>query len=156
MAANRFYQVGGAIAGNAPSYGQRQADDELLTHAAVGDFCYVLTPRQMGKSSLIARTAAQLRKKRIRSVVLNLQGRTERDMAAEMFYAGLLDACIRQLKLSIDLTRWWQEHGLLSAVQRFMNFITDEVLARVSKRLVIFIDEIDILLNWKFAGRPPR
>ena len=151
IATEPFYRVGGAIGANAPSYVQRQADHELLAHAIAGDFCYVLTPRQMGKSSLIARTVSQLQKKRLRSVVIDLQGMTAQDMTAEMFYAGLLDACIRQLALPVDLTRWWQEHELLSVVQRFMNFITDEVLARVSKRLVIFVDEIDAMLNRKFS-----
>ena len=80
LAPEDFYQVGGTLPADTQSYVQRQADQELLAHAAAGDFCYILTPRQMGKSSLIAHTVAQLKKKRLRSVVLDMQGKTERGM----------------------------------------------------------------------------
>jgi sialate O-acetylesterase len=36
---------------DAPSYIEREADRELFERVLAGDFCYVLTPRQMGKSS---------------------------------------------------------------------------------------------------------
>jgi hypothetical protein len=72
-------------------------------------------------------------------------------MTAEAFYAGLLDAFTRELKLPIGVARWWQEHTLLSAVQRFANFVSDEVLPRVQKRLVVFIDEIDLTLKLDFS-----
>jgi AAA-like domain len=151
LAPERFYQVGGTMRADAPSYVQRQADHDLLAHTAAGDFCYVLTPRQMGKSSLVIRTAAQLRKKRIRSVMMDLQQKTAHGMNAETFYAGLLDAFIRQLQLPVELSRWWQEQALFSAVQRFTNFVVDEVLPRVPRRLVVFIDEIDATLRLEFS-----
>jgi hypothetical protein len=59
-----FYQVGGTLSVNAPSYIQRQADQELLEHVTAGDFCYILTPHQMGKSSLVVRAFARLKKPR--------------------------------------------------------------------------------------------
>jgi hypothetical protein len=42
----------------ARSYIVREADDELYRLLMSGEFCYILTTRQMGKSSLMARTAA--------------------------------------------------------------------------------------------------
>ncbi len=36
-------------------------------------------------------TATQLKKRRIHSVVIDLQGKIDRGMAAEAFYAGLVD-----------------------------------------------------------------
>lgn len=139
------------MSADAPSYVARLADQELLEHVTAGDFCYVLTPRQMGKSSLVVRTVARLTKKDIHSVIIDLQGKIERGMTVEAFYAGLLDAFIRELKLPIELTRWWQERTVLSAVQRFSNFVADKVLPQVQKRLVIFIDEIDSTLNLDFS-----
>ena len=151
LAPEEFYQVGGTMSGETPSYVQREADLELVKHTAVGDFCYVLTPRQMGKSSLIVRTAAELKKRRIRSVIIDLQGKIERGMAAEAFYASLIDAFIRQLQLPVKLEQWWLDHSLLSATQRFSDFVRDEVLPRIQKRLVVFIDEIDSTLNLDFS-----
>jgi hypothetical protein len=84
-------------------------------------------------------------------VVIDLQGIIERGMTVEAFYAGLLDAFIHQLKLPITLTQWWQDHALLSAVQRFANFVADEVLPRIRTRLVVFVDEIDMMLSLDFS-----
>jgi len=47
-----FYQVGGSLPVDAPSYITRQADAEFLQALLDGKFCYVLNARQMGKSSL--------------------------------------------------------------------------------------------------------
>ena len=56
-----FFITGGTLRSNAPSYVERRADSELLEGLRKGQFCYVLTARQMGKSSLMVQTTARLR-----------------------------------------------------------------------------------------------
>jgi hypothetical protein len=50
-----YYVTGGTLRPDAPSYVERKADTEIHDRLLAGDFCYVLTSRQMGKSSLMVR-----------------------------------------------------------------------------------------------------
>ena len=55
------FQAGGTLREDA-LYVERPADDELPAALARGELCYVLTSRQMGKSSLRVRAAGRLRR----------------------------------------------------------------------------------------------
>ena len=67
-----FYVTGGTLRQDAACYVERQADKDLLDGLLKGEFCYVLTSRQMGKSSLMVRTAGKLREQGLRVAVLDL------------------------------------------------------------------------------------
>jgi hypothetical protein len=69
-----FFKAGGTLHLNAPSYVTRPADDELFQQALAGQFCYVLTSRQRGKSSLMIRTAERLRQADVRVAIVDLSG----------------------------------------------------------------------------------
>jgi hypothetical protein len=58
---DQFYIIGGTMGGDSPSYVKRAADDQLYDGLLAGNFCYVLTSHQMGKSSLMVRVAERLR-----------------------------------------------------------------------------------------------
>jgi hypothetical protein len=49
-----FFVVGGTVRPNAPSYVEREADDELYAALKRMDFCYVLDMRQMDKKKRLA------------------------------------------------------------------------------------------------------
>jgi len=145
-----FYVAGGTLRPNAPSYVARPADEELFTLALKGEFCYVLTSRQMGKSSLMIRTARRLRAKGVQSVIIDLTS-LGTEINIETWYLGLLNQLKRQLRLEVNLEAWWQEHETLGYVQRFTSFLHDVVLSEVENQVVIFIDEIDTTLNFDFS-----
>ena len=73
----QFYVVGGNLHPDAPSYVRRQADDDLYDARSRGEFCYILTSRQMGKSSLIVRTGARLAQDGVRVATIDLRHRSE-------------------------------------------------------------------------------
>jgi hypothetical protein len=50
-ALSSFYQTGGNLPLNAPSYVQRQADRDLYEGLTRGEYCYVLRTCPMGPSS---------------------------------------------------------------------------------------------------------
>src|SRR5947199_4667306 len=114
-----FFVTGGTLRPDAPSYVGRRADEELRRALAQGEFCYVLTARQMGKSSLMVRTAQRLREEGARVAVLDVTA-VGRNMSAVQWYGGLLVALGRQLDLEDELEAFWRAHRHLGPLQRFM------------------------------------
>ncbi len=148
--ASEFFVAGGTLRPDAPSYVKRPADDELFNLALAGEFCYVLTPRQMGKSSLMIRTARRLQEQGISTANIDLTG-IGTDVSVEQWYLGLITRLKVQLNLSVYPDGWWSEHASLGAVQRFTDFLHDVLLAEIEGPVVIFIDEIDTTLNLDFS-----
>src|SRR5215210_4985043 len=114
-----FYVIGGTVRRDAQCYVQRQADNELYASLKSADFCYTLTSRQMGKSSLMVRTAARLREEGVAVAVLDLTA-TGQNLTAEQWYDGLLGLLGQHLELEDELEDFWLEHDRLSPLQRWM------------------------------------
>ena len=84
-----IYTLGGTVQAGDGVYIPRQADEESLTLCQQSIFAYVLTSRQMGKSSLMVRTVEQLALQEIQSVVIDLT-QLGVGLTAEQWYLGLL------------------------------------------------------------------
>src|SRR5882724_12012986 len=112
-----FYFTGGTLRPDAASYVERKADKELLDRLLKGEFCYVLTSRQMGKSSLMVRTAMKLREQGVRVIALDLTA-IGQNLEPEQWYHGLLDSIGAQLDLEDELEQFWGANGDLGPLQR--------------------------------------
>jgi hypothetical protein len=145
-----FFVTGGTLSPNDPSYIVRQADQELYDGLRQGDFCYVLTSRQKGKSSLMLRTAARLRQEGVAVVVLDLTGLGS-NLTVEQWYDGLLSRVGQQLDLEDALDNFWLVSLRLGPLQRWMEALRQVVLPRLECPLVICIDEIDYVRSLPFA-----
>jgi AAA-like domain len=142
-----IYTVGGTVQTNEQGlYIPRPADAELLTLCQQAEFAYVLTPRQMGKSSLMIRTAEQLLDNGWQVVMIDL-ALIGTQLTIEQWYRRLLDSIARDLSLNVAVDEWWQAHQHLGVTQRFTQFLQQVVLGEVSAPVVIFVDEIDTSLS---------
>src|SRR6266487_2123762 len=129
-----FYVTGGTVPRDAICYVPRQADLDLLEGLRQGEFCYVLTARQMGKSSLMVRTAARLREEGASVVALDLTAEGQ-NVTVEQWYDGLLIQLGRKLGLEAELDAFWLERERLGPLQRFMAALEQVVLPRLGRSL---------------------
>lgn len=149
-----FFTVGGTLPANAPSYVERKADADLFAHLMEGQFCYVLTSRQVGKSSLMVRTAVRLRQAGRRIAVLDLT-KIGMNLSAEQWYDGLLVQLGREFNLENELDGFWTGSDAavrrMGPMQRWMTALRQVILPSVAGNLVIFVDEIDAVRGLPFA-----
>lgn len=144
MNATDFFIAGGALQINAGSYVARGADAELLECLRVGKFSYVLTTRQMGKSSLMVRTAAQLREEGCAVVIIDLTA-IGQNLGVEQWYFSMLCHVGEKLDLEDEMEAYWDGNLRCAPLHRFMGALREVYLERKRKPLVIFVDEIDVV-----------
>lgn len=138
------FQVGGTIR-EGSLYVVRAADAELSQALRSGEFCYVLAPRQIGKSSLRLRTKRHLEAQGIRCVSLDLTQFGGRQATSSEWYFDLTYEVGKQLGLP-DATTYWQRQSELSPLYRWLRYLRDLVLDHLAGPVVVFIDELDALL----------
>ena len=151
IARSSFYVLGGTLTRDAPSYVMREADLDLHAALVRREFCYVLTSRQMGKSSLMVRMVARLRSERTKAVVIDLTALGQ-NLIPEQWYLGLLGRIGAQLNLKDEAEDYWDAHAPLGPLQRLLGGIRDVVLPHTDQPVVIFIDEIDATRSLPFSA----
>jgi ELWxxDGT repeat protein len=150
MPEQTIYTVGGTVQAGGGIYIKRKADDELLNHCRNGELAFVLSSRQVGKSSLMVRTAQQLENENIRSVTIDLSA-IGVNVTQDEWYLGILNEIYNALNLKTDIFTWWNQYSQLGPAQRLMNFFRDVLLNEVETPIVLFFDEIDSTLSIPFS-----
>lgn len=146
-----YFQVGGTLSYKDNSYVVRQADQKLLTYLQKGDFCFVLNCRQMGKSSLMIQTANKLSQEKVSCAFVDLSALGATQVSDRQWYQSLTYQILESLDLDeFDLDGWWNKYESLAPIDCFSRLIDDVVLEEITNKLVMFIDEIDSIINLDF------
>jgi WD40 repeat protein len=145
-----FYVVGGTMGPDSQSYVVREADEKLYQGLLANEFCHVLTSRQMGKSSLMLRTAARLRKAGIGVAALDLTG-IGTNLTPEQWYSGLIVQMGDRLDMETELLDFWWDNVALGPMQRWVSALRKIVLPQRTGRLAIFVDEVDAVASLNFS-----
>jgi class 3 adenylate cyclase len=143
--------VGGAVPADSPFYVQRATDPEFLGALRANESIILIKgPRQMGKTSMIARGARVAKDMGWRVVMTDFQKLSASQLATDDAFYKLLAATVsRQLKFSYDFASEWID--VFGANMNMDNFIR-EVLESSDQPLVWFMDEADKLFGTQFSS----
>ena len=150
MAKQNIYTVGGTVQAGGGIYIKRKADDDLLELCRQSEFAFILSSRQVGKSSLIVRTAQQLESENIRCATIDLSAIGVK-VSPDEWYMGILNEIYTTLDLNTDVFAWWTNHAKIGPALRLTNFFKDVLLKEVKEQVVLFFDEIDSTLSIPFS-----
>lgn len=144
------WHVGGSLPVDASTYVVRQADEDLYKELRAGNFCYILSPRQTGKSSLRVRVMKQLQAEGIACGVIDISTIGSFSITPAELFLGVVRRLARVFGMHLEVIKWWQQREGLSPVQRLGEFIEEILLVEITQPIVIFIDEIDSILSHAF------
>ena len=147
------YQIGGCLPIDSPSYIKRKADNELYNAVKSGQLCIVSAPVQMGKSSLILRIINNLKQEEFVCAAIDLTLIGNNKISFKDFCYSLINILVDEFNLNniFNLKDWWKaQESFLGYSTIFRRFIERVLLKAVNQKIIIFIDELDWLIDTDF------
>ncbi|MDX2032323.1 MAG: serine/threonine-protein kinase [Blastocatellia bacterium] len=148
----RLEPVGGAVPLDSRFYIERSTDREF--HEAIerqDSLVLVKGPRQVGKTSLLARGLHQARERGARVVLIDFQSLGQEYFASsEKLILSLAETLADQLDIDASPSRMW--NSFMSPGINFERFLRREVLAKIDAQIVWGLDEVDRLFSCEFGS----
>jgi len=140
----------GTIKLDSPFYIKRQADAEFLDQIRkTGSTTIVKAPRQMGKSSLLARAHAEAKHLQIRSWYFDFQFIDKNHLTSlDKLFRYLAHKICREFKTSMKPDECWD--AFLGAKDNLTDFMRNALLQDAGAQVLILLDEVDRLFDCSF------
>ncbi|MCL1471090.1 AAA-like domain-containing protein [Argonema antarcticum] len=145
---------------DSPIYVHRKADDQLyqFLRTTEPNFCtyYILSSPQMGKSSLMIKTASRLRFEGYICTQLGLKI-LDPPLSDDILYFGILQKICQGFtilgeSLYPQLEVFWQKSQELTSGSRFIEFIKYILQKIKPAKIIVFLDDIEILMDWNLQS----
>lgn len=148
-----FFVAAGPVQPDDLCYIERDSDAALCQSLQDQNFCYVLSQRSSGKSSLMARTIQMLRAQGQVAAVVDLTQIASRGESEEpgRWYYNIAYRIVRELRLKVDLQGWWKEKSVLRSDERLAEFFWEIVLTNTAVPITIFFDQIELAVDLPFS-----
>ncbi len=144
--------AGGALPLSSPFYIDRSTDEEFFSAIDRRDsIVLVKGPRQVGKTSLLARGLQKAREQGNRVVLTDFQNLNASHLESiEKLFLMLGELIADQLDLKVHPDQVWNPH--IGPSSNFERYWRREVLSKIDSPVVWGLDEVDRLFNCDFAG----
>ncbi len=143
------FSSGRTVKASQLQYIYRKTDDELFHLCQNHAPAHILHAPQMGKSSLLAKTAERLATESHLSVLIDLSQFPLPPREEEWFQKIVL-LLEDDLDLSSEALPWWTAHDSLSPAERMIEFFREVVLPETPHPITLFLDEIERTLSLDF------
>jgi hypothetical protein len=141
-----FFQPGGTLPDEIESYIPRKADIDLYKSLKNNNFSYVLTARQMGKSSLKIRMIKSLKEEGYKCISIDISIFGKANSPIQWQYSFLHDIS-NQLNLETEFRNWWNKGDDFTPFYRISLFFESVILKHITDKMIFFLDEIDSIIN---------
>jgi formylglycine-generating enzyme required for sulfatase activity len=144
-------QVTGTLVPGRDVYVRRPEDEQLFELLRTGEYVNILSSRQVGKSSLVMRTAFRLRERGHRFAYVDLTSLGTPDNARS-YFRGLIRDLGKQLAVKFDVQEFWHDDGSgETSTQQFIRFFRECIATQIEAPVLICLDEIDSTLKFSFT-----
>jgi len=139
----------GALPVNSPFYIVRAVDPEFHAGIMRGDtFVHIRGPRQMGKTSLLARGLHQARCAGSRVALTDMQAIGDVFTSLDRFLQELGQQLADQLGVAVRPHQRWE--SFRGSSSNFESYLCEEILDSIDTRLVWALDEVDTLFKYSY------